>query len=523
MDAKLMLLFGCLWSASVNAQTLDPTFGMNGTVQHDIGGSERLFGATIQTDGRIVGCGLRDSSGIGHVMVCRFLEDGSFDPTFGDGGYVMLPTGTYSSDASEVMVQSDGRIVVAGKTTDAGVPQFMVRRLLANGSVDVDFGTDGVWTHPVGAVGGYVTDVAMDAEGRILLAGMVVPTNYLGAFAVARLDANGDLDTGFGNGGFFIRDESDQARPHMVTDMELLADGRIVVAGNTTDLSVGPDWNSDALCLRLTVNGQLDENFGNDGQVLVDLNGLQDGSERIRLLPGGELELFGTSGDNSTVNMVNRLRLTADGDVISTELIPVNSWSPAAQTKQIAGIEPGPGDVMAYIGSVPNGGTGDGFLGLLEPLPLGGAPYEAGYSTTVDAGDWTSYGGGAFDAAGRLVVVGLTTNADWIGQFPDQCGAFTDIHMARFRMPLMTGVSSAAAPLMTVWPVPADERLNVGCESCRLDELRLMDAAGRVVWSERRGAVDKTVIELGGVPTGVYYLMVESGSSSTVQRVVVQR
>jgi hypothetical protein len=221
--------------------------------------------------------------------------------------------------------------------------------------------------------------------------------------------------------------------------------------------------------------------------------------------------------------MVNRLRLTADGDVISTELIPVNSWSPAAQTKQIAGIEPGPGDVMAYIGSVPNGGTGDGFLGLLEPLPLGGAPYEAGYSTTVDAGDWTSYGGGAFDAAGRLVVVGLTTNADWIGQFPDQCGAFTDIHMARFRMPLMTGVSSAAAPLMTVWPVPADERLNVGCESCRLDELRLMDAAGRVVWSERRGAVDKTVIELGGVPTGVYYLMVESGSSSTVQRVVVQR
>jgi len=522
MAPKLTMFLAWQLSAASFAQSLDPTFGTNGTVQHDNGGSERLFAAAIQPDGRIVACGLRDSIGMGHVMVCRFQPDGTFDNSFGGGGYVMLPTGSSSSEASEILVQPDGRIVVAGKTTGAGVTSFMVRRLLANGEVDSDFGNDGVWTHPVGAVGGYITDMALDTQGRILVAGMVIPTNYFGAFGMARLDGNGNLDNGFGTDGFFIRDESEGGYIiNYFSDMELLPDGRILLAGNVGDLSTGPNWNTDVLCLRLQADGQVDDSFGIAGQRVIDLQGLNDGTDRMRILPNGELELFGRSGNNSGINVLNRCRLTADGNVLSTDFVTVSGWSPTQQAKEIAGIEPGPGEVMAYIGSVPNGGTGDGFLGLLEPLSLIGMPYQAGFNTTVDAGDWTTFGGGVFDASGRLLLVGLTTNPEWIGQFLDQCGVFTDIYMARFNMPLMTGVSAVSDPGWKVWPVPATDLLNVGCPECHVDRLRLVDSVGREVWTRSPGTIGTTVVDLRTFSAGLYVLIAESGSTTTTHRVMV--
>jgi len=522
MAPKLTMFLAWQLSAASFAQSLDPTFGTNGTVQHDNGGSERLFAAAIQPDGRIVACGLRDSSGIGHLLVCRFQSDGTFDNSFGGGGYVMLPTGTQSSDASMILVQPDGRILVAGKTTETdGYTQFMVRRLLSNGTVDSGFGTDGVWTHSVGPLGGYITDLAMDDFGRIIVAGMIIPANALGAFAVTRLDSNGNLDSSFGNNGFFLRDESTQAITNYFSDMELLPDGRILLAGNVGDLSTGPSWNTDVLCIRLQADGQLDGNFGTGGERVIDLQGLQDGTNRMRILANGELELFGTSGNNTTINLVNRCRLTADGEVLSTDFISVSGWAPMQQTKQITGIEPGPGEVMAYIGTVPNGGTADGFLGFLEPVSLNGLPYQVGYNTTVDAGDWTTFGSGVFDATGRLLLVGLTTNPEWIGQFPSACGVFTDLYMARFNMPLSTGVSTVSAPEMDVWPIPTTDLLNVGCPECHVDRMRLVDSSGREVWSQRRRTTGTTVIDLRTFSAGLYVLIAESGSTTTTHRVMV--
>ena len=523
MTRNLVLFSALLCSSFASiGQSLDATFGTNGTVQHHIGGSERLFGVAVQPDGRIVACGLRDSIGMGHVLVARFFEDGSFDPSFGAGGWVMLPTGTNYSEASEVLIQPDGRIVVAGKTVVGNIPGFMVRRLMANGEVDNSFGTDGVWMASVLPDGGYAQQIALDPLGRILVAGAVVPSNFFAAFAVVRLDANGMVDPTFGTNGFFIMDGSTQFLLYQLADMELLPDGAILVAGSKGDLSTGPDWNTDVLCVKLMPDGGVDNSFGNNGERLVDLQGMDDGATAIRLQPNGEVDLFGTSTYNNTIGVANRCRLSASGDVLFTELFPLSAWSPVQEHKQINELMPGPGGVVAYIGTVPNGGTTDGFLGLIEPSPIQGLPYQAGFSTTLDPGDWTTFGSGAYDASGRLLLVGLTTNADWIGQFPDACGVFTDLYMARFNMPMQTAISEQDDDGLEVWPTPASEQLNVRTPSGTIDQVLLIDMAGRTVLDQVDSGTASLVIDTQAIANGAYGLVVTNGSRRLRTKVVVQ-
>jgi uncharacterized delta-60 repeat protein len=504
------------------AQSLDPTFGTGGTQQYDLSGSDRLFGVAVRPDGKIVACGLRDSVGIAHFMVCRFDPDGTLDPTFGSGGYVTLPTGVNGSEASRIILLPDGRMVVAGRTFGTMDRAFIVRRLLPDGDVDASFGVNGVWMDPIGANGAYITDMALDAQGRVVVAGVAIATNLFATLAVVRLGTNGLPDPTFANNGHYRLDESEQVRFHFLNDLQLLADGRMLIAGNVGDMTTGSTWNTDVLCIRLLANGQYDPTFGNNGVVVTDVQGLNDGAERIRLLANNELELIGTSGNNSQGNWVCRQRLSATGSVISTDLVPVNAWTPTTETKQIADILSMPDGGVSYIGMVPNGGTSDGFVGMLDATGMAGLPYVAGYSTTVDAGDWTSFAGGVFDANGRLLLVGLTTNPEWIGHFPDQCGVFTDIFLARFNMPFTTHVAAAEGQEVRVWPVPATDRLHVNSDLPVL-RMQLIDHAGRTVWeSLPRQSTDQMTMDVDAMPAGTYQLRVETSGSVTVHKVMVQ-
>lgn len=507
---------------SIKAQSLDPTFGAGGTQQYDLSGSDRLFGVAVRPDGKIVACGLRDSVGIAHFMVCRFDVNGNLDPTFGSGGHVMLPTGTNGSEATRIILMPDGRMVVAGRTFGTVDRAFIVRRLLPDGAVDASFGVNGLWMDPIGANGAYITDMAMDTQGRVVVAGVAVATNLFATMAVVRLGTNGIPDPTFGNNGYFRLDQSDQVRFHFLNDLQLLSDGRMLIAGNVGDMTTGPAWNTDVLCIRLLANGQYDTTFGNNGVVVSDIQGLNDGADRIILHANNEVELIGTSGNNSIGNWVCRNKLSATGVVLSSDLVPVGAWAPATQTKEIADIVAMPNGGVSYIGTVPNGGTGDGFLGMIEATAMVGIPYVAGYSTTVDAGDWTSFAGGVFDANGRLLLVGQTTNPDWIGQFPDQCGVFTDIFLARFNMPFTTHVATATSNETRVWPIPATDRLLVS-SALPILRIQLTDNAGRSVYTgERPSVTNSHSLDVFALPAGTYQLRVETIEAVTIHKVMVQ-
>ena len=169
-----------------------------------------------------------------------------------------------SESAFGVAVQADGRIVAAGPTTwlEAGHPSdFALARYTRSGKLDASFGKSGKVVTDLGGDGDFARAVAMQPDGKILVAGQSDARDQRGDFALLRYTRSGKLDASFGSGGKVLTDLAD----HSLDEASALAvqpDGKILVAGRS--------WNTYAL-VRLTARGQLDASFGRGGKVLTNL------------------------------------------------------------------------------------------------------------------------------------------------------------------------------------------------------------------------------------------------------------
>lgn len=236
---------------------LDATFGSGGKVTTPATGTANAV--AVFPDGRIVTAG-------GPFTLTRHLINGSPDPGFGSGGKVTTAFGAGTGSANDVAIQPDGRIVVAGSArARAGFStddNFAVRRYLADGSLDASFGSGGVVDTDFAAGADVATSVALQADGRIVVAGLA----RIGAgndFAVARYNADGTPDTSFGTGGKVTTDIAGGSEG--APSLALQPDGKIVIAGrfgsgNTTSGAAVVRYNSD---------GSPDTGFGVGGKVTI--------------------------------------------------------------------------------------------------------------------------------------------------------------------------------------------------------------------------------------------------------------
>src|SRR5207249_312267 len=131
--------------------------------------------------------------------VGRYNADGSLDVNFGTGGTVTTDFGGYDA-AAGVALQADGKIVVTG-STGPGSYSFAVARYNADGSLDTSFGTGGKVITGSFFSYGYVSSIAAQADGKI-----VVAETSGGDFLLARYNANGTLDHGFDGDGVVTTD-----------------------------------------------------------------------------------------------------------------------------------------------------------------------------------------------------------------------------------------------------------------------------------------------------------------------------
>ena len=177
-------------NAAANAGDLDPSFGTGGiaTVEVHNGFPKDL---AIDHQGRIVVGGYRVSPGGAFPVAVRLEPDGSLDKGFGSGGF-LGEWCDFHGDIAGVAVDGADRVVLAGTTPPFSVPSgICVVRLLSNGQPDRSFSGDGKFTLETADP---VTDIAVDREGRVLLA------DGDGLTAI-RLTDSGALDPTFGEGG----------------------------------------------------------------------------------------------------------------------------------------------------------------------------------------------------------------------------------------------------------------------------------------------------------------------------------
>lgn len=233
-------------------------------------------------------------------------QPGSLDNTFGTGGKVTTTFGTADDYGNSVAIQSDGKIVVAGISKPGTNFDFALVRYNSDGTLDNTFGTSGKVTTDFGGADDRGNSVAIQLDGKIVVAGQ---TNA--DYALVRYNSNGTLDNTFGSSGKVVTDFSSNS--DYGNSVILQPDGKIIVGGQ----SVGNNW--DFSMARYTSNGTLDNTFGISGKITMDfhLGGYSyDYGGFVTLQPNGKILLAGSAYD--TVHYFGLLRYNSNGSVDNT-------------------------------------------------------------------------------------------------------------------------------------------------------------------------------------------------------------
>ena len=164
---------------------------------------------------------------------------GSLDTCFGNSGKVItsINNGAGSSWSEDVTIQSDGKLVVAGRgdNSSGSGRDFYVLRYNSDGVLDVTFGSGGIariaFTKST-SDSEYATALAIQPDGKVIVVGYAPIKGNTSGLAVARLNANGSPDTSFGSGGkvLFVFQNNVSAVAAGVT---IQSNGYIVVAGRS--------------------------------------------------------------------------------------------------------------------------------------------------------------------------------------------------------------------------------------------------------------------------------------------------
>jgi uncharacterized delta-60 repeat protein len=302
---------------------------------------------TSQIDGKIIAVGFTEAiNGDRDFALARYNIDGSLDTSFDTDGVVTTSIGTYS-EPSSVVVQPDGKILVAGYAVISGDANFAIARYNTDGLLDGSFGPDGVVAGvvitPIGTDDA-INSIALQTDGKILVAGYA----YIGGsfdFAIARYNTDGSLDGSFGPDGAVAGIVTKHEGPNSGATFVTIRDEKVVIAGYTPS---GGGFASSML--RFNANGSLDNTFGtsgivktnygrgvgrrgsvfvqSDGKLVIAGNGPGGNFEVARYNSDGSADSdFGDSGiagiarvpvGDGTDNDVFSLALQSDGKIVET-------------------------------------------------------------------------------------------------------------------------------------------------------------------------------------------------------------
>ncbi|HRK30668.1 MAG TPA: hypothetical protein PLD59_06270, partial [Tepidisphaeraceae bacterium] len=211
---------------------------------------------------------------LANTAVARLTTTGLLDTTFdGDGkatfDFSPIPFGSGGDLANAVQIQQDGKIVMVGQVqvTLGATFDWLVARLNANGSRDNTFGTLGLRTVNAGGTDDEATDLAIDSSGRIYVVGLTddLLTADNATATIMAFDEFGNFDNAFAGDGRRTLNLPDSAFLHSV---EVQPDGKPVAVGRVKQGSVFHN-----LVYRFTTGGSDDNTFAGDGQYIFPLVG----------------------------------------------------------------------------------------------------------------------------------------------------------------------------------------------------------------------------------------------------------
>ncbi|MCB1164967.1 MAG: hypothetical protein KDK33_02365 [Leptospiraceae bacterium] len=259
--------------------TLDTSFGNSGLASVDLSGGPDLgLSASFDFFGNIYMVGEAGGLGVAYFdangnPIYSFSGNSYFVDSIGEGGVRIFPN-------------IDGSFVVAATQMIVESTDFMVVRYLSDGSLDTSFGSGGTGAADFSSEDYLNTAVRRDSGGYLLAGSTYAgPSGYI--VAIAAFDSSGNLDASFSGDGLFTLD---LGMDDNIYALYPLFGGGLLAAGYSDD---------DILLIRLNADGSLDSSFGNGGYVTIDIAGDIDDAKTIvvqwdgRIILGGDAMVSG--------------------------------------------------------------------------------------------------------------------------------------------------------------------------------------------------------------------------------------
>jgi uncharacterized delta-60 repeat protein len=487
-----LLLIIHLTSAQSIAQAgfLDPTFANNGILDIDLGSEEDYgYDIAVQPDGKIivVGTTIFNWSYLPYVM--RLNPDGTLDNTFSADGIAYVDISATDDEASSVVIQPDGKIVIGGN----GNYHFALVRLNSDGSLDNTFGTNGIATTEFGTSSDNLYSIVLQPDGKIVASG----TKYLNIdsrmFATARFNSDGTLDTSFSGDGKITTQIGTML--DFCLGNALQSDGKIVLVGTTETTT-----SSKIALVRYNPDGTLDTSFGANGIVRTAVGEDAIGIG-LALQPDDKIVVTGYSKTTFASNSeLVTLRYNTDGSLDNTFDTDGIVFTPFG-TAGGAGVDvlvQTDGKIVA-VGRTSYDADGDfAIVCYNSDGSLDNTFNDDGIANTAINNEMDGAVGVAQQPDGKIVVTGYTTNNGLI-----------DVVVARFLTSMNTSISEInhSSHAIKISPNPMIDQTTIITDFNLINAvLTITDCNGQIVIRMDNINGQSVVFDRNGLTSGVYYI-----------------
>jgi uncharacterized delta-60 repeat protein len=366
------------------------------------GANSAVYSGALQADGKvIIGGAFSTVRGVARKCIARINADGSLDNGFNPGSGA-------NALVSSVAVQADGKVIIGGGfTTYDGVARQYIARLNEDGSLDTAF-------NPGSGANSSINFVAVQGDGKVLIGGWLTSYNGVTRRRIARLNADGSLDTSFDPGS---------GANQSVSSGAIQADGKVLIGGGFTTYS-GVARNGIA---RLNVDGTLDTGFDPG-------SGLGGGATSVALQADGKVVVCGTFSTYDGVARGHLARVYNDpateslSTVGNSEVFWARGGSTPEVDRTVFHLSTDQGATWTELGAgsrVPGGWSLSGLAlppqkllrargftaggGIVESIGTGGpAPIVtsvgSGTIPGLDAQQWITIFGGNFNAGAQVFL-----------------------------------------------------------------------------------------------------------------------
>ncbi len=328
-DGKILMIGYADYGASQNERDfalvrflpngeLDDSFGNGGKVLTDFDQShDSGYDAVLQDDGKIIVVGVAETGGPSFpddIAICRYLENGDLDSSFGVDGKVLEDLDGKNDIANGIVLLDDGKFLVTGLRmyqNNNEVDGF-IARYNSDGTRDLTFNQTGIKNYNVYSNAPcYGEHIVVQPDGKIVVSGYTAAINpsQLRNIYVRRFDEDGNADFSFNQVGFQVFDFFE--KDDYVRDLVLQPDGKILIGGFTLT-SFNPT-NFDFIVVRLNPDGTFDNSFSDDGTASYDFFGRIDVNNSMLVQEDGKILLAGQTQTEEEDFISTVARINPDG------------------------------------------------------------------------------------------------------------------------------------------------------------------------------------------------------------------